>query len=102
KVMKAAPTEGTPTIGSTAAYVRGIGRGVKEIPGVISGKIATRDIREGGTPKVPSLLDIPGRLHGAVKQPFKKAQESMALQKALAGKDLEKPGVIETAQAQAK
>jgi hypothetical protein len=107
KVMQAAPTEGAPTLGSTAAYVRGIGRGIKEIPGVVKGEIMARDVREGGTPKVPSVLDIPGRLHGAVKQPFKKAQESMALHKAIdtairQGKDINKPGVIEEAQARAK
>lgn len=106
KVMQSAPTEGTPTLRSAGAYVKGAVQGVKEIPGVISGRIATRDIREGGTPRVPSLLDIPGRLHGAVKQPFKKAQEGMALQKALdvakRQGTIEKPGVIETAQKQAQ
>jgi hypothetical protein len=106
RIMQTAPTEGTPTLRSAAAYVRGGLQGLKEIPGVIRGDVPSSDVTEGGPVKISSALDIPGRLHGAVKQPFRKAQESMALQKAVAASEragqLEKPGAIEQAQQLAK
>lgn len=102
KVAAAAPREGgfnlkaeiqSPTVG--------VYRGLKEIPSILKGDRASQSALYGKREiSIKSALDIPGRIHGAIKSPAVEAERLRTQIKAeahasKAGKDLSDPSVKE-------
>lgn len=82
RIASEAPREGGLNLKAEAlAPTQGVARGIRNIPQVLKGERTTEEALYGKHHtryETGSVLDIPGRVHGAIKSPFKEAERTRA------------------------
>lgn len=103
KIAEKAPREGGLSLAAETAGLRAFGKGIKEIPGVVTGKISTYETR------IPTskILGTPGRLHGALKRPAWRSEYDRSIklyeqEASRLGKDPDNPQVRQSIREGAK
>jgi hypothetical protein len=83
RIAQAAPTEGGLNLAAEIQAMKGLGRGLGQIKEILKGEKPTEEAfrteKISARPQIKSWLDIPGRLHGAIKNPIRAAQYERAL-----------------------
>jgi hypothetical protein len=78
RIAREASTEGRPSLAAEIEALRGIGRGARQTGEILKGEKPTEEAflseRSIGKPHVRSWLDIPGRIHGAIKNPVRASE----------------------------
>lgn len=80
RIASEAPREGGLNLkAEVLAPTRGVMRGIRNIPRVLKGERTTEEALYGKHHlryETGSILDVPGRIHGAIKSPFKEAERT--------------------------
>jgi hypothetical protein len=55
---------------------KGVPQGIRDIPKILTGRRTDAEVAAGERPRQSTILDIPGRVHGTIKAPFKEAERA--------------------------
>lgn len=81
KVAAAAPREGGISLRAEGkALTSGVAQGFRDIPNILRGNRTDAEALAGEKLRTRSRLDYPGRIHGAIKAPFKEAERARSLE----------------------